>query len=129
MASEWDGVPENPDKDGWHWVCSKPMAWLADWQQWSTPAAYISPDFMSERAKVLGAYEGALRTPTQHAADLAAARRDGAEVSAQVCEGPAAADILLAAGEMSADTLRTIKIILSWRAAAIRARGGSDGQS
>lgn len=62
LATPWDGVPVNPEVDGWHWVCGRPIAWLAKWQAWDTTAAYTSPGKMAERAQVLGGYLGPVRT-------------------------------------------------------------------
>jgi|688.fasta_scaffold460099_2 hypothetical protein len=57
------GVPLNPERDGWHWVCAAvgiaapyPMLWCADGKAWDTGDGwefYTSPR-MTERTRYLG---------------------------------------------------------------------------
>lgn len=120
--SGWDGYPQDREKSGLHMVSAirssfqppsepwkRKLVWwnLASWDvAWQN--ADIDPDQMAEQ----WLYDGPVITPAQHAAEVAQARREGAEISAQVAEN-------------YSFEARDARVGI---AAAIRARGGSDAE-
>ena len=84
MTKQWDGRPQNPERDGWHWLhhriesTPQPVRWIAEIDAWASDAAY-SPEGVIE----LGwRYRGPCLTPAEVAAREAAARREGIEAAA-----------------------------------------------
>lgn len=89
--TEWDGRPENPERDGWHWVrtvCGgepAPMEWTSlrtvdNVRVWLTRDGYTSPQEAAEQ----WVYLGPCLTPAEVEARVAAARRE-AEMWRQQC--------------------------------------------
>ena len=83
-AEAWDGRPENPERDGWHWLCAAvgigapyPMLWSADGKAWDTGDGWVfcTDPALTERQR----YLGPCLLPEEVAALVAAARREGAE--------------------------------------------------
>ena len=83
MTAAWDGVPQNPERDGWHWLVPAINPTLP-------PGAYCW--HAPPRSDVVGmwdaghpldvvrrcyAYLGPCLTPAEHAAALAAAHAEG----------------------------------------------------
>lgn len=100
MAERWDGLPENPERDGWHWVEGRgyahptvfPAFWMHareigrfEWRRGGGGAI-----FSQDGAARWWCYLGPCLTPDEHRAALAAARREGAEAmreqAARACE-------------------------------------------
>ncbi|MBS7811175.1 hypothetical protein [Roseococcus pinisoli] len=77
LATPWDGVPVNPEQDGWHWIDDAPTEWIAATRSWRAPCSGEEvPPF--DLAAEGWAYLGPVRTD----ADLGAAwamGRDSAE--------------------------------------------------
>jgi hypothetical protein len=77
------GVPQSPERDGWHWLQfgdDRPIAtaWVAELNAWASGAAY-SPDGVVE----LGfRYIGPCLLPSEVAAQVEAARREEREANA-----------------------------------------------
>jgi uncharacterized protein YdbL (DUF1318 family) len=116
-AAEWDGVPLNPERNGWHWlkddVRAEPVAtiWSAELGSWVSGAAY-SPSGVVE----LGfCYLGPCHTPAEVAALIEAARQEEREANARIAEETDA-------GWFDTRTFTAQKI-----AAAIRARSTEEG--
>ncbi len=79
MSETWDGRPESPERDGWHWLHHpedlRPMVtpWNAELQGWPSGALH-SPQGVVD----LGfRYLGPCLTPAEVAAALAQAERRG----------------------------------------------------
>lgn len=123
QASEWDGHPQDRDKDGLHLLETRPtgarlagarlaMAWWARRQQWRFEGEWSSPSDMACHR-----YLGRVYT----AADLAAARREEREACAKLAET-----------DIRSDLAKDLQYKPEWFrhaeriAAAIRAGGGSD---
>jgi hypothetical protein len=79
MSDTWDGVPLNPERDGWHWVVaadpsisteSAPWWWRADAQNWLPPCD-VSGALPLSPARVQWRYLGPCLLPAEHAALLA----------------------------------------------------------
>jgi hypothetical protein len=63
MSDAWDGRPQNPERDGWHWLCAAvgtgapyPMLWCADGKAWDTGDGWIfcTDPALIERRRYLG---------------------------------------------------------------------------
>lgn len=81
MADAWDGRPQNPERDGWHWLHHpedlRPMVqpWNAELGGWVSGALH-SPQGVVD----LGfRYLGPALLPTEVATQIEQARRQGAE--------------------------------------------------
>ena len=78
MASDWNGLPENPERDGWHWISTLPQLPPSPWR-WSVADGvgdWFAPG--SRWCSPLGAvachtYLGPCLTPADHAAAVEAA--------------------------------------------------------
>ena len=84
MTETWDGRPENPERDGWHWIMTtggKTHAcfWYAN--LWTTPVGdgALSPEDVSNWR-----YLGPVLTPAEIAAQVEAAERRGMERAADI---------------------------------------------
>ena len=85
--AERPGVPTNPERDGWHWVQAhkkldafmfrNPWRWRAASQTWSLADDTETP---AEEARVCH-YLGPCLLPSEVAARVAAARREGIEAA------------------------------------------------
>jgi hypothetical protein len=80
--SDWDGRPPNPERDGWHWLGDdrnpQPVLWLAEFASW-TDGTMHSPQ------SVVGlgfCYIGPCLLPSEVAAQIEAARREGIAAAA-----------------------------------------------
>lgn len=91
MADTWDGRPEHPERDGWHWVCAAvgiaapyPMLWSHDGKAWDTGDGweFCTAPRMTERTR----YLGPALLPAEVAALVEQARREGAEAMREACE-------------------------------------------
>lgn len=82
MSKQWDGRPENPERDGWHFLRhihqpadDLPLVrlWEADGTEW--------PDYDYDLAGVAARYRylGPCLTPAEVEARVAAAQREGIE--------------------------------------------------
>ena len=86
MADAWDGRPQNPERDGWHWVMVAhgighpfPMMWGADGAMWDAgDAGWVLAEDLASRWR----YLGPCLTPQEVAAREAAA----AEAMRAACE-------------------------------------------
>lgn len=79
------GVPENPERDGWHWVVdgnheTVVAEWNADVQRWGSWPFCSPADFAEDNE-----YVSPCLLPSEVAAREAAARRAGIEAAAKVC--------------------------------------------
>ena len=123
MTNTWDGRPQNPERDGWHWVGSteaeKPVVliWYAPTQNWVLGAIGLPPSSLAG-AK----YLGPCLTPAEVEARVAAARREGIEAAIAAVDAEPEPD-----GEMPAKLANTDKRILV--TATVRAtKRGIDGR-
>lgn len=87
MTDAWDGRPQNPERDGWHWVAyldpdMPPNAtlWMAGVQRW---ARVDGPT--AERMAEARHYLGPCLTPAEVAAQVAAAVLAEREACAAIC--------------------------------------------
>jgi len=91
MTDAWNGVPLNPERDGWHWLQRKshgmPEAWL--WSDdgcgegqfcWLEEGSGGDPDSMARYFS----YLGPCPTPTEHAAAIRNAEVKGMERAATI---------------------------------------------
>ena len=88
----WDGRPENPERDGWHWLQRADDRWLVcKW--WSAEQAGWVDGITLSPATVVEygvGYLGPCLTSTEVAARVEAARREGFEAAADVASKRAA---------------------------------------
>jgi hypothetical protein len=110
MSDTWDGRPQHPDRDGWHWtqegssIC--PEQWRASKQVWRT---FDQREFISPEKVQHWHYLGPCLTPTEVAAQVAAAYKRGQEdmreraaVAARFVPIPEDASAVEAHGRMTA---------------------------
>lgn len=100
MTEQWDGVPENPERDGWHWLHHKedlrpiPAMWNAELAGWTCGPLY-SPGGIVELGYT---YLGPCLTPAEVAAREAARaeamRSDASELADALGEHGVAVEIL-----------------------------------
>lgn len=77
--TEWDGRPDNPERDGTHWIIGrKGIAFAAEWDATTGEWAWVGGD---ERGWI---YAGPCLTPAEVEAREAAARLEGIEAAAEV---------------------------------------------
>lgn len=77
MTDTWDGRPENPERDGTHWIIGRTgIAFAAEWDATTGDWAWVGGD---ERGWI---YAGPCLTPAEVAARVDAARREGIEAAA-----------------------------------------------
>jgi hypothetical protein len=89
-AAQWDGLPQNPERDGFHWLVwhgySDDMAfthwWNASDQQWHDVEDGSTPRYRSP----LFRYLGPCLTPAEVAALVEQARREEREACAAIAE-------------------------------------------
>lgn len=85
MSAPWDGKPENPERDGWHWLLVAfgvghpfPMMWAADGMMWDAgDAGWTHAEDIATRWR----YLGPCLTPAEHAAAVQAERAACAEIA------------------------------------------------
>jgi hypothetical protein len=81
-APAWDGRPERPDEDGWHWFGSPhhnqrhPVRWSAEYRGWST-----APGWFDRDPDKLGVYLGPCAPPGEFRRGFEAAREAAARVA------------------------------------------------
>jgi hypothetical protein len=93
MTDAWDGRPQNPERDGWHWLLDgnhEPylLQWGSDNQRWGDYPGTSATDL----AEFGIGYLGPCLTPAEVAASIEAARRDEREACAALCEAWAKMD-------------------------------------
>jgi hypothetical protein len=55
QTTDWNGLPPDPQRDGWHWLSSpyadtpEPTLWDADQQQWHY-AGWCVPEYVRQNA-------------------------------------------------------------------------------
>ena len=87
--TDWDGLPEHPERDGWHWfgkgIAATPCYWNAKMEWWSIPFDHSpqTPFMMKNRGRE---YIGPVLTPTQAAALYAAWARAGLDAAAEMLD-------------------------------------------
>ena len=85
--TDWDGLPEHPERDGWHWfgkgIAATPCYWNAKMEWWSIPFDHSpqTPFMMKNRGRE---YIGPVLTPAEAAALYAAGARAGIETALNV---------------------------------------------
>jgi hypothetical protein len=93
-APTWDGLPNNPERDGWHWVGGYPRLWDGMrgiwWQRLGGPtmAHGCAPTLWGE-------YGGPCLRPSEVAASRADALREAADMFRSDAAGEAARNIIL----------------------------------
>jgi len=85
MSERWSGVPENAERNGWHWLGVKgrslrPESWIANPGHWALAGETFLPN------EIAFTYHG----PCHTSSDLAAARREERERAAQKLKAMAA---------------------------------------
>ena len=81
MSEQWDGRPENPEQDGWHWLRTGDSLVTCEW----SAARGWRDETWIVRAWELP-YAGPCLTPAEVEAEKAATRREGIEAAAQWVE-------------------------------------------
>jgi len=86
MSEPWDGCPQNPEREGWHWLTRAedgltiPKRWNAEMGAWED-GIMLSPATVIE----WGAnYAGPCHAPAEVTAQVKAARQEEREACAQV---------------------------------------------
>ena len=90
----WNGIPENPERDGWHWTKGyhdkpEPTEYRIHAKGdglWWWRGSWISPERAAAMAERGWRYLGPCLTPSEMAAQLAAARREAFEEAASLIE-------------------------------------------
>jgi hypothetical protein len=85
-AAQWDGLPQNPERDGWHWLLFRDGSrlccfWMAAEQGWAS-ADKSQPDYFPEEAAEDHAGCEPCHTPAEVAALVEQARREEREACA-----------------------------------------------
>lgn len=91
MSDAWDGRPQSPERDGWHFVTARfgvgrvaPKLWHASIQRWElSDGSLCAPHDVATRWRSLGP----CLLPDERRAALAAARREGAEAMREAVAG------------------------------------------
>ena len=78
MSEQWDGRPENPEQDGWHWLRTGDSLVTCEW----SAARGWRDETWIVRAWELP-YAGPCLTPAEVEAEKAATRREGIEAAAK----------------------------------------------
>lgn len=118
MTDAWNGVPQNPERDGWHWIhCidldfSAPTAWSRLRQSWMTSNQTLTP----KEVCLEGEYLGPCLSPAEVAAAIRDAEVKGMMRAAEIAEKETA-------GGLSPYNLR--HAVIAIRAAAAAHRGGA----
>lgn len=76
MANEWNGLPENPERNGWHWVKdpgqeAAPTLWTLRWGSWWLGDNERSAAYLAQKGY---RYLGPCLTPADLAARVEAER-------------------------------------------------------
>lgn len=103
-APAWDGRPENPEKDGWHWLQSRlgvkvPRLWVAEDGAWRLHGQ----DYAAKNAKGNQRYLGPCLTPSEHHQRTLAATAAAWLAAREACfrEAHARADFYVTQGAAS----------------------------
>lgn len=95
MTDAWDGRPQNPERDGAHWITDNVAYWEADRKRWllMMKAKAVSAEWLA--AQPWAEYRGPCLTPAEVEARVAEARREALEEAARraeeqrcMCGGP-----------------------------------------
>jgi hypothetical protein len=104
MTEQWDGRPQNPERDGWHLIRTDDGAEYV--VRWSVARGWLDGELLIYAAESI--YGGPLLLPAEVAAQVEAARREEREENAELAERIISPWSIAASDEL---------------AAAIRARG------
>jgi hypothetical protein len=120
MSEQWDGRPQNPERDGWHLIRTDDGVEYV--VRWSVARGWLDGELVIYAAESI--YGGPLLLPAEVAAQVEAARRDEREACAAVADEWAQAGRINAMGSHE-EILRAEgrQDAASDIAAAIRARG------
>lgn len=125
MTDAWNGVPQNPERDGWHWVQHREntpeVLYWSPLHGWNYEGDWVRSDFIGLNYR----YLGPCLTPAEVQAREAAAYRKGQEDmrerAAQVAEGyPASQHGYLAANAEDAACDAAKEIVAVIRALPIK---------
>lgn len=134
MSEQWDGRPQNPERDGWHWLRGRPngepepLFWFdetdgdGDGFGWQLDYDVGTPEQVSR----IFDYLGPCLTPFEVAAQVEAARREEREANAEVIRHHASLAHnmqKIARGGEEAAYWQTIANALELSAAAIKEAG------
>lgn len=88
MSDAWDGRPQQPERDGWHWVSyldpdipPQGIFWSCEHGKWEGVREWLAPSTLAHSHH----YLGPCLTPAEVATSLAAARQAEREAAAAVC--------------------------------------------
>ncbi len=111
-AAQWDGLPENPERDGWHWVKdfdenTAPWRWCApdEFDPYGCWIKDASEDVPISRAGRDCDYLGPCLTPAEVAALVEQERREEREAAAAICDAWEAENFRLATDTILLDPL------------------------
>lgn len=77
MPDAWDGRPEHPERDGWHWLDEHPHFWRANGSEWLTNHETLQTQTPFDVASEGWTYLGPCLTPADVAARIAEAEAAG----------------------------------------------------
>lgn len=83
MTEQWDGRPQNPERDGWHWLMQDALLYPARWDE-AASAWHQSRFCTPHEIARLNDYCGPCLTPAEVEARVAAARREALEEAAKI---------------------------------------------
>jgi hypothetical protein len=88
MVDKWNGLPENPERDGWHWVSfggvvQTPWRWLAPVQLWDSELPIKRNPLTREDIQAFR-YLAPCLTPAEVASLVENARREEREADAAI---------------------------------------------
>jgi hypothetical protein len=88
MTEQWDGRPQNPERDGWHWL-ARAEDGLAILKRWDAEVGAWEDGIMLYPATVMEwgvCYLAPCHTPSEVAAQIEAARREERKACARVAD-------------------------------------------
>lgn len=88
MTEQWDGRPQNPERDGPHWIIGwNGKLFVAEWDATGEDWFWAGGDESAVGVVAAGwGYAGPCLTPAEVEARVAAARREGIEMAAREME-------------------------------------------
>lgn len=113
MSEQWDGVPENPERDGWHWLCTFEGAdlccyWHKGW--WTTPVGDLS---LSPEDVADWRYLGPCLLPEEITAREAASAEQKRDMARDLARIEVAADMQAQGDALGEDWAATMRMMVA----------------
>jgi hypothetical protein len=109
MTDAWDGRPQNPEREGWHWVQHRDNApEVLNWsplRDWHYEGDWVYPGFIGQNYR----YIGPCLTPAEIEARVAQARREALEDAARLADMYGTGKDGIRASRIIRDAIRALK--------------------